>query len=133
MSSWSLLPRILLVALLPLSASASEAWSQLSIGMSQEETLSALGEPVLRNTGRGLELWIYDNHAEVLFLGNVIGWSTPVARDAPRKTADVWQANGGRNDYRTVLLMLPPPKVKPQPAPNPKVLAPWRPPLRYWR
>lgn len=125
----------LLLLLAAGAARAGDPWSRLAIGMSAEETLSALGEPLLKNVGKGFEIWIYDNHAEVLFFGNVIGWSTPGTGPLAKRTADVWQANGGKNDFRTVLAMLPPPK--PKPTPRDLILrkkAPeWRPALRWMR
>ncbi|MDB6094094.1 MAG: hypothetical protein JWM32_1656 [Verrucomicrobia bacterium] len=105
----------LLLCLLPSLGRSAERWSQLTLGMSPEETILAIGEPLMRNAGRGLEVWIYDHDAEVLFLDGVIGWSTPAGGALPRQTADVWQANQGKNDYRAVLLMLPPPKPRPVP------------------
>ena len=65
-----------LVALLlfPLAAQAAENWGRLKLGMSVEETIAALGQPLLRTAGRGFETWTYDKGGDVLLYGSVIAW-----------------------------------------------------------
>jgi hypothetical protein len=46
--------------------------------MSRADTATALGDPLLRNIGRGFEVWLYDGGAEVLcFQGMVVAWTAP--------------------------------------------------------
>lgn len=53
-------------------------WDNLKLGMSAIETNETLGAPLIRSVSRGLELWIYDGRAEVLFFrGPVVAWTPP--------------------------------------------------------
>src|SRR4051812_43734805 len=88
-----------LLALASGLASAAENWAQLKLGMTAEETLAALGRPTLRTTGRGFEIWIYDNGAEALLFGSLIGWTTPASTSATTRSRDVWQENRGRGYF----------------------------------
>ena len=61
------------------SARGADGWAQLKTGMTQLETWTALGPPLMRTSGRGYVLWFYDCRAEVLFLnGPVIAWTVPL-------------------------------------------------------
>lgn len=61
-------------------------WETIKLGMSAIETNEALGAPLIRTVNRGLELWIYDGRAEVLFFrGPVIAWTPPTAAVAGTK------------------------------------------------
>ncbi len=130
------LPLFLALVWLPAGGQASvvDGWSQLKIGMTTEEAVTALGAPLQRNIGRGFELWTYDHQAEVLFYGDLIGWTTPGEGAAPRQSTDVWKLNRGSDDFLAVLRRLPPPRsqpAKPRPAaPSPANPA-WRPTLRF--
>ena len=90
-------PRVSLyvaIGLLMLSKSlhAVEDWTALKFGMTAEEALTALGDPLMKTSGGGFELWIYDNHAEALFYGGpLIAWTTPSHDNIPGKPSDVWQ------------------------------------------
>jgi hypothetical protein len=75
--------------------------------MAAEEAVAALGEPLLRTSGKGLELWIYDNQAEVLLYGPVIGWTTPGSRQVPGRAVDIWQRQPGEVDAPVFLLPRP--------------------------
>ena len=80
-------------------------------------------------------MWVF-LATEVLFFGDLIGWTSPGAGPVSRHSADVWQANQGRDDFRTVLLRLPPTRTRRLRA---KPLQPdfeardasWRPALRF--
>jgi len=67
-------------------------WSALKIGMTPAETMGALGEPLIRTSGQGFDIWIYDNQAEAVFYGPLVGWTSPRTATAQAQTVDVWQA-----------------------------------------
>lgn len=125
----------LLLLLVPAFARGADRWAQLKTGMTTDETVAALGEPLARNLGRGFELWTYDNHAEVLFFGDLIGWTSPGQGPALTHSFDIWQANRGKDDFRSALLMLPPKRSKPKKErPNIDMdgtSLEWRPSLRF--
>ena len=85
----------------------ADSWALLKIGMTAEETAAAIGEPLFRSAGRGFELWIYDQHAEVLFFGSLIGWTTPGTEKVACKAVDVWQGNHNGANAPTFLSALP--------------------------
>src|SRR4051812_5474205 len=65
--------------LAPAGAAEADGWSRLRAGMTPRETLAALGEPLLRVSGKGFHVWTYDNRAEVVFFaGPVVAWTAPV-------------------------------------------------------
>lgn len=71
---------IIVFAALVSSACAAppKAWGQLKKGMTPDEALVLLGQPLMRNVNRGYELWIYDSKAEVVFhQGPVMAWTIP--------------------------------------------------------
>lgn len=84
--------RLTIVSLLLVSSLSAEPmpWSQLKIGMSADELVSVLGDPVFRRQGRGFETWTYDEGAEVLVYGIVVGWTTPGAHGLKIHSRDVW-------------------------------------------
>ncbi|MBI2518568.1 MAG: hypothetical protein HYV95_16960 [Opitutae bacterium] len=60
-------------------AGGPDRWAQLRRGMSAADTAATLGAPLVRTTGHGFELWIYNSHAEVVFYkGPVMAWTEPV-------------------------------------------------------
>ena len=100
------LTAFLILALKPLSG--AEGWAQLKVGMSVDEAMEALGDPLMKTSGRGFELWVYDNHAEVLFYGGpLVGWTTPSKGKAKGHAVDVWQRKPGTSE--TPLFILPRP------------------------
>ncbi len=116
------------------SQAAVDGWTRLKIGMTTDEAVTALGAPLQRNIGRGFELWTYDHQAEVLFYGDVIGWTTPGEGGGARRSTDVWQLNQGRDDFLAVLRRLPPSRslpAKPRPAAPAPANLNWRPTLRF--
>lgn len=74
----------------------AEDWTQLKVGMSPDEAMEFLGDPLMKTSGNGFELWIYDNNAEAVFYGGpLIGWTTPAKGKTKGKTVDVWQRKPG--------------------------------------
>jgi hypothetical protein len=85
--------------LILVSASAETMpWMHLKVGMSAEEIVSLLGDPVLRIKGRGFETWTYDHGAEVLVYGLLVGWTAPDSTSRSIRSQDVW-ASRPRGDY----------------------------------
>ena len=72
--------------LLLASAQAEPAWTKLKVGMSSDEALKHLGEPLIRTKARGLERWIYDGSGEVCFYGGPVKFWT-VAMPTPESDA----------------------------------------------
>jgi len=65
-------------------ASGAEGWSVLRSGMNRSDTTHALGDPLLKNSARGFEVWVYDGGAEVLcFMGVVVAWTAPNGVNSP--------------------------------------------------
>ncbi len=91
MSRFLLMRLLLLFALVPGFISAAESWNQLKIGMTSEQAALKLGDPLIRYTGMGFELWIYDHQAEALFYGPLIGWTSPVTGRVAGRSVDIWQ------------------------------------------
>ncbi len=55
---------------------ASVAWERVEAGLSHAEVRRILGEPLMRSTGRGFEVWIYDAQREVVWMrGVVVAWT----------------------------------------------------------
>lgn len=130
--SWLTLCAVLL-ALVP-GLRAGEAWSQLKLGMTADETRTKLGNPMLRTSGKGFETWIYDRGAEAVLYGSLIGWTSPAAANesgpaatsAPR-SVDIWStADHSAERPLTFLSLLPQPPAPPPP----KRVAPASPSLR---
>jgi hypothetical protein len=82
---------VLLSLLAPGFIRGAEAWTRLKLGMSADDAVAVLGEPLIRATGKGFELWIYDHDAEALFYGPLIGWTTPAGGENPVRSVDIWQ------------------------------------------
>lgn len=92
------------------AASPREKWTQLKSGMSAEETAAVIGRPLIRTSGRGYELWIYDSCAEVLFQhGPVAAWTVPVPNP-------VSEARPIEHDFIRGVFFLPPPAPRARPA-----------------
>lgn len=100
----------LLAAAAAAGASPRERWTQLKAGMTAEETAAAIGKPLIRTSGRGYELWIYDSCAEVLFQhGPVAAWTVPVPNP-------VSEARPIEHDFIRGVFFLPPPATRVRPA-----------------
>lgn len=104
---------LLLILLLAGGRGSAADWSQLKLGMTPQETFSILGEPLFRNSGQGFETWIYDQQAEVVFYGPLVGWTCPRTAGSSAISVDVWQASG------TGLPLTPCVLPRPQKAPAP--------------
>lgn len=81
-----------LFVLLAGSARAASAWAQLKLGMTAEQAVAIVGEPLQRSAGQGFEIWTYDDRAELLFYGPLVGWSAPRSADMVTRSVDVWSA-----------------------------------------
>lgn len=127
------------LALCPHSLPGEVDWSDLTLGMSAEETVATLGPPMMRCQGRGFERWTYDDGAEALFYGTLIGWTAPGSGPATSRSLDVWSENRSGTTFPTFLALLPrreSPATPPAPAarPAPKTGAPiWLPAHVYRR
>lgn len=87
-------------------AEGSESWARIKAGMTRKEMATALGEPLMKSSGRQFELCIYDAGAEVLcFRGAVVAWTAPAGSAAPE----------GRQLDLTSLLQPAPVQAKPAP------------------
>lgn len=67
----------------PTFAAGAKDWAKLKPGMTPDEAFAALGQPLIRNSNRGYEVWIYDSKAEVVFhQGPVLAWTIPTPNPA---------------------------------------------------
>ena len=94
------------LVLFPLAGRAAENWNDLKLGMSAEETLAALGQPLIRTAGRGFETWTYDKGGDVLIYGSVIGWTAPASVRLAVRSKDIWSENR-HLPYLTFFSLLP--------------------------
>jgi hypothetical protein len=74
---------------------AAGSWTKLKLGMTAGEAITTIGHPLMRMGKFGLEVWIYDNQAEILLSGSVIGWTCPSVGHQPGVSVDIWQSRGG--------------------------------------
>ena len=102
----------LFLGLGPVLLHGEDDWSDLKLGMTAEETIATLGRPLLRTTGRGFETWIYDNGAEVLLYGSLVGWTAPASARVVERSVDVWRENRSGTYFPTFLALLPKPVAK---------------------
>jgi hypothetical protein len=65
-----------LLVLVAGSARAADAWAQLKLGMTSIQAVAVVGAPLQRSSGQGFQVWTYDNRAELVFYGPLIGWTT---------------------------------------------------------
>lgn len=80
-------------------SAAPRPWTQLKVGMTAQETVTLLGDPVFRRQGRGFQTWTYDHGAEVLICGLVVGWTAPTSSTTlVAHSEDVW-SNHPQGDY----------------------------------
>ena len=81
-----------ILALIPVAGQSASGWSQLKAGMSRGEAAALLGSELMATRGRGFEIAIYDDRAEVVFLrGQVVSWTAPASSQAAAAPADAWQ------------------------------------------
>ena len=108
MSFWS---RLILLSLLLVSAlsAGAEPWSQLKVGMSPQEAVTLLGEPIFRRQGKGFQTWTYDGGAEVLLYitSGVVGWTAPASVKIAARNDDVWSQRKPGVYYATLFSGLP--------------------------
>jgi hypothetical protein len=97
----------LVIALMPGATRGDDAWSQLRLGMTPDETTARIGSPILRSSGRGFEVWTYDNGAEALLFGSLIGWTASGPGAVAERSMDVWSANPSHDYAPTFLALLP--------------------------
>ena len=95
MRSRPFLSVILLLLFAPGPLRAAAEWTQLKLGMTRDQAVAALGEPLIRSSGQDFEVWIYDERAELVFYGVLVGWSSPGAVAMTARTVDVWQVAAG--------------------------------------
>jgi hypothetical protein len=110
---------LLLVGLLP---AAPVPWAQVKVGMTGEEIITLLGDPLLRSKGRNFETWTYDEGAEVLVYGLVVGWTAPASARLLARSQDVWR-NQPRGEYFPVLRAAVRQSVRKAPSVTPSTLA----------
>jgi hypothetical protein len=80
-----------LLVLVAGSARAADAWAQLKLGMTSIQAVAVVGAPLQRSSGQGFQVWTYDNRAELVFYGPLIGWTEPHIAEATARSVDVWQ------------------------------------------
>lgn len=112
--------RFVLICLLPLPAlaAASGPWAQLKLGMSAAHAATLLGDPLLRSVGHGFETWTYDDGAELVLHGTVVGWTAPHSAGLPKRSQDVWLSRPSGRHYATLHAVLTDP-ARPVVAPPP--------------
>jgi hypothetical protein len=82
----ALLPLLAVGLLAPGRAPAADGWTALKRGMTPTQAMAALGKPLVRTAGRGFEVWIYDQHTEVVFFrGPVVAWTDPAQAASPAR------------------------------------------------
>lgn len=108
MGSVSKFQAVVALLLFPVASQAAENWSQLKLGMSVEETIAALGTPLMRTAGRGFETWTYDKGGDVLIYGSLIAWTAPAAIPVAVRRKDIWSENP-KLTYVAALALVPAP------------------------
>lgn len=97
----------LLLALAPVATRGADAWARLKLGMTADETTAVLGAPLIRTAGHGFELWTYDNGAEALLFGSLIGWTASGSASVAERSFDIWRARRADSSSPSFLGMLP--------------------------
>lgn len=83
---------------------ADGGWSLLKLGMTGSDVTAVLGRPLICSKGHGFERWTYDDGAEVLLHGLLIGWTTPGLADVGKRSSDVWQT-GNAGTFATAVAL----------------------------
>jgi hypothetical protein len=100
--------RIAALGLLLPAALVAGGWEQLKPGMSRDEASMAVGFALITSVGRGFEVAVYDERAELVYLdGRLVAWTAPASRPVPPAPLSTWQFNQVRTQP------LPAPKVPP--------------------
>lgn len=62
----------------PVAPNENIRWAQVQLGATRDQVTAVLGEPLIRNSARGCERWVYDYGCEVFFTrGTVSAWTAP--------------------------------------------------------
>lgn len=93
------------------AARGGDAWAQLRLGMTADEAVAVLGSPLIRTAGHGFELWTYDNGAEALLFGSLIGWTVSGAANVADRSCDIWRVH--RPDARSANFLDALPRSRP--------------------
>lgn len=88
--------------------SADSGWPRLKLGMNVADVAATLGRPLICTKGHGFERWIYDNGAEVLIYGRLIGWTAPGVAAVTERSTDIWQARNAGTILPTIAPQSPP-------------------------
>ncbi|MEO6245394.1 MAG: hypothetical protein ABIQ12_08150 [Opitutaceae bacterium] len=90
-----------------------EAWSSLKPGMTRVEAVAMMGPELVGSRGRGFEIAIYDDNAELVFLhGGLVAWTAPVGSLRGPAQENILRFNQqGRPRYGA--LAVPDPRVAP--------------------
>ena len=107
----------------PPAAPAHPDWARVKAGMSQAEVQHELGAPLLRNAGRGLEVWIYDAGANIVFVHQQVDYLTPPPAVPPAPVIAIKPAVKPVPP-KPVLVAGPPAKPATAPAPVPPPVLP---------
>lgn len=92
MSRTTSLRAIVVSLLVSSTAFAADKWENLKTGMTRTEAAAVLGTELVASSGRGFEIAIYENQAEVVYLrGQVVAWTAPTASKAAQSPANAWQ------------------------------------------
>ncbi len=80
-----------------------QQWDKMKVGISAQQTVALLGQPLGQRRGKGFETWTYDHGAEVLLYGgnSVVGWTTPASA-----SLDVWSLTPDKESYPTFYSVL---------------------------
>jgi hypothetical protein len=69
---------VLLGLMAPALSHAAVDWTKIKTGITPLEAAEALGKPLIRTKGHGIQLWIYDGCGEIVFVGGAaLGWTQP--------------------------------------------------------
>jgi hypothetical protein len=103
------------LAIVQAQATTATDWTKLKSGMDVDEAARQLGQPLIRTTGRGVEIWIYDGRGEVVFDGGPLkSWSvaTPSAESLARPvSSDISLPATARRKMRLAPVQALPPRT----------------------
>lgn len=76
------------------AALLANGWDQLKPGMSRDEASTVVGTALITSVGRGFEVAVYDERAELVYLeGRLVAWTSPASRPVPPAPLHTWQFN----------------------------------------